>query len=377
MKKIVKNILTLSLTFSMIVSAGYLFANNPDETEQKKSKKNAKSIESEIQKIIEDRKKVSNCIEDFNDASLDLLMKDKLIIHDEKGYKYNGKGKNKKEDYKITFESVEKINDSTYLAISSFDVYTMKSTVDVITKGSGRKNKFECTISPKMSVVVRPDTPEEIAEKLEKQLRLDKESSLQELEAYKNNSANIVDLSEYFTNAKALITNAETSEEVLEIKSSVLTAMKEMVGEAISVIELAKKVISEEEASNFVDNYANLLKEYVRKANNTQEIITLFMNDTCEIGVSTLISGNKTETIANYLKNLSVIAKNTYKNNVEFDINIENIDLFGEKAIVKVIQYFDGNGVYCDVTTKSIELVKQNEKVAINKIEVIETKSCK
>lgn len=101
------------------------------------------------------------------------------------------------------------------------------------------------------------------------------------------------------------------------------------------------------------------------------------MNDTCEIGVSTLISGNKTETIANYLKNLSVIAKNTYKNNVEFDINIENIDLFGEKAIVKVIQYFDGNGVYCDVTTKSIELVKQNEKVAINKIEVIETKSCK
>ena len=227
MKKIVKNILTLSLTFSMIVSAGYLFANNPDETEQKKSKKNAKSIESEIQKIIEDRKKVSNCIEDFNDASLDLLMKDKLIIHDEKGYKYNGKGKNKKEDYKITFESVEKINDSTYLAISSFDVYTMKSTVDVITKGSGRKNKFECTISPKMSVVVRPDTPEEIAEKLEKQLRLDKESSLQELEAYKNNSANIVDLSEYFTNAKALITNAETSEEVLEIKSSALTAMKE------------------------------------------------------------------------------------------------------------------------------------------------------
>ena len=130
MKKSVKNILTLSLAFAMMVICSNLMANNPDETD-KKSKKNEKTTpESQIQKLVESRAKVSKCIEDFDENSLKLLVKDNLLLRDDnKGYKYNSKGESKKEDYKLIFKSVEKVNDTTYYAVSAFDVYTMKTTI--------------------------------------------------------------------------------------------------------------------------------------------------------------------------------------------------------------------------------------------------------
>lgn len=380
MKKLVKNILTLSLTFAMIGIYGNLSADNSGET-KKKSKKNV--VESGIQKEFGKRKKVSNCIDDFNKESKNLLVKDNVLKkrNNKKGEFKGYDVADKVKDYSIIFKSIEKVNDTVYHVLSTFGdtntVYTMKSTFDVLVD-SERNNKLrKCEMLTGKSVVTRPDTPKEIEAKLAKQLKADQESALKELEAYKKNSADIVNLSEDYKNAETAIKAAETSEEVKTIKENALASMKEKVNAAIAVADNAKKLISEEEATTFVNDYANYLSSFVKNVNNKEEVLSMFANEEVEVGVSTLSSGKKTETVANYLNKLAEILNDTYKNNIELNINVENVELFGNKAVVKVVQNFDGNGVYCDVTIKSIELVKENEKTTINKIEVLETKSCK
>ena len=381
MKKSVKNILTLSLAFAMMVICSNLMANNPDETD-KKSKKNEKTTpESQIQKLVENRAKVSNCIEDFDENSLKLLVKDNLLLRDDnKGYKYNSKGKNKKEDYKLIFKSVEKVDETTYYAVSEFAVYTMKTTIDVVKKGSGRKNKIEYNILPKKTVVTRPDTPKE---KAAKELAAAKEDALKSFEAYKNENVNLVDLSSDCDKASKSVKEAKNKEEVEKIKETTLASMTEKVDAAkariAAELEAADraKIIVEEEATAFVNDYASQLASFVKNANNMEEVLAMFANNEVEVTVSALNSANKTKTVAEYLNELSKLSNGTYKNNTQLNINVENVELLGTKAIVKVVQKFDGNGVYCDETVKSIELLKENEKVSINKIEVLETKSCK
>lgn len=381
MKKSVKNILTLSLAFAMMVICSNLMANNPDETD-KKSKKNEKTTpESQIQKLVENRAKVSNCIEDFDENSLKLLVKDNLLLRDDnKGYKYNSKGKNKKEDYKLIFKSVEKVDETTYYAVSEFAVYTMKTTIDVVKKGSGRKNKIEYNILPKKTVVTRPDNPKE---KAAKELAAAKEDALKSFEAYKNENVNLVDLSSDCDKASKSVKEAKNKEEVEKIKETTLASMTEKVDAAkariAAELEAADraKIIVEEEATAFVNDYASQLASFVKNANNMEEVLAMFANNEVEVTVSALNSANKTKTVAEYLNELSKLSNGTYKNNTQLNINVENVELLGTKAIVKVVQKFDGNGVYCDETVKSIELLKENEKVSINKIEVLETKSCK
>ena len=381
MKKSVKNILTLSLAFAMMVICSNLMANNPDETD-KKSKKNEKTTpESQIQKLVENRAKVSNCIEDFDENSLKLLVKDNLLLRDDnKGYKYNSKGKNKKEDYKLIFKSVEKVDETTYYAVSEFAVYTMKTTIDVVKKGSGRKNKIEYNILPKKTVVTRPDNPKE---KAAKELAAAKEDALKSFEAYKNENVNLVDLSSDCDKASKSVKEAKNKEEVEKIKETTLASMTEKVDAAkariAAELEAADraKIIVEEEATAFVNGYASQLASFVKNANNMEEVLAMFANNEVEVTVSALNSANKTKTVAEYLNELSKLSNGTYKNNTQLNINVENVELLGTKAIVKVVQKFDGNGVYCDETVKSIELLKENEKVSINKIEVLETKSCK
>lgn len=381
MKKSVKNILTLSLAFAMMVICSNLMANNPDETD-KKSKKNEKTTpESQIQKLVESRAKVSKCIEDFDENSLKLLVKDNLLLRDDnKGYKYNSKGESKKEDYKLIFKSVEKVDDTTYYAVSEFAVYTMKTTIDVDKKGSGRKNKIEYNILPKKTVVTRPDTPKE---KAAKELAAAKEDALKSFEAYKNENVNLVDLSSDCDKASKSVKEAKNKEEVEKIKETTLASMTEKVDAAkariAAELEAADraKIIVEEEATAFVNDYASQLASFVKNANNMEEVLAMFANNEVEVTVSALNSANKTKTVAEYLNELSKLSNGTYKNNTQLNINVENVELLGTKAIVKVVQKFDGNGVYCDETVKSIELLKENEKVSINKIEVLETKSCK
>ena len=381
MKKSVKNILTLSLAFAMMVICSNLMANNPDETD-KKSKKNEKTTpESQIQKLVESRAKVSKCIEDFDENSLKLLVKDNLLLRDEnKGYKYNSKGESKKEDYKLIFKSVEKVDDTTYYAVSEFAVYTMKTTIDVDKKGSGRKNKIEYNILPKKTVVTRPDNPKE---KAAKELAAAKEDALKSFEAYKNENVNLVDLSSDCDKASKSVKEAKNKEEVEKIKETTLASMTEKVDAAkariAAELEAADraKIIVEEEATAFVNDYASQLASFVKNANNMEEVLAMFANNEVEVTVSALNSANKTKTVAEYLNELSKLSNGTYKNNTKLNINVENVELLGTKAIVKVVQKFDGNGVYCDETVKSIELLKENEKVSINKIEVLETKSCK
>lgn len=381
MKKSVKNILTLSLAFAMMVVCSNLMANNPDETD-KKSKKNEKTTpESQIQKLVEDRAKVSKCIEDFDENSLKLLVKDNLLLRDDKnntGYKYNKKGK--KEDYKLIFKSVEKVDDTTYYAVSAFDVYTMKTTIDVDKNGSGRRNNIKYNILPKKTVVTRPDTPKE---KAAKELAAAKEDALKSFEAYKNENVNLVDLSSDCDKASKSVKEAKNKEEVEKIKETTLASMTEKVDAAkariAAELEAADraKIIVEEEATAFVNDYASQLASFVKNANNMEEVLAMFANNEVEVTVSALNSANKTKTVAEYLNELSKLSNGTYKNNTQLNINVENVELLGTKAIVKVVQKFDGNGVYCDETVKSIELLKENEKVSINKIEVLETKSCK
>ena len=381
MKKSVKNILTLSLAFAMMVICSNLMANNPDETD-KKSKKNEKTTpESQIQKLVESRAKVSKCIEDFDENSLKLLVKDNLLLRDDnKGYKYNSKGESKKEDYKLIFKSVEKVDDTTYYAVSEFAVYTMKTTIDVDKKGSGRKNKIEYNILPKKTVVTRPDNPKE---KAAKELAAAKEDALKSFEAYKNENVNLVDLSSDCDKASKSVKEAKNKEEVEKIKETTLASMTEKVDAAkariAAELEAADraKIIVEEEATAFVNDYASQLASFVKNANNVEEVLAMFANNEVEVTVSALNSANKTKTVAEYLNELSKLSNGTYKNNTQLNINVENVELLGTKAIVKVVQKFDGNGVYCDETVKSIELLKENEKVSINKIEVLETKSCK
>lgn len=381
MKKSVKNILTLSLAFAMMVICSNLMANNPDETD-KKSKKNEKTTpESQIQKLVESRAKVSKCIEDFDENSLKLLVKDNLLLRDDnKGYKYNRKGETGKEDYKLIFKSVEKVDDTTYYAVSEFAVYTMKTTIDVDKKGSGRKNKIEYNILPKKTVVTRPDNPKE---KAAKELAAAKEDALKSFEAYKNENVNLVDLSSDCDKASKSVKEAKNKEEVEKIKETTLASMTEKVDAAkariAAELEAADraKIIVEEEATAFVNDYASQLASFVKNANNMEEVLAMFANNEVEVTVSALNSANKTKTVAEYLNELSKLSNGTYKNNTQLNINVENVELLGTKAIVKVVQKFDGNGVYCDETVKSIELLKENEKVSINKIEVLETKSCK
>lgn len=381
MKKSVKNILTLSLAFAMMVICSNLMANNPDETD-KKSKKNEKTTpESQIQKLVESRAKVSKCIEDFDENSLKLLVKDNLLLRDDnKGYKYNSKGESKKEDYKLIFKSVEKVDDTTYYAVSEFAVYTMKTTIDVDKKGSGRKNKIEYNILPKKTVVTRPDNPKE---KAAKELAAAKEDALKSFEAYKNENVNLVDLSSDCDKASKSVKEAKNKEEVEKIKETTLASMTEKVDAAkariAAELEAADraKIIVEEEATAFVNDYASQLASFVKNVNNMEEVLAMFANNEVEVTVSALNSANKTKTVAEYLNELSKLSNGTYKNNTQLNINVENVELLGTKAIVKVVQKFDGNGVYCDETVKSIELLKENEKVSINKIEVLETKSCK
>lgn len=381
MKKSVKNILTLSLAFAMMVICSNLMANNPDETDKKSKKKEKTTPESQIQKLVEDRDKVSKCIEDFDENSLKLLVKDNLLLRDDnKGYKYNSKGENKKEDYKLIFKSVEKVDDTTYYAVSEFAVYTMKTTIDVDKRGSGRRNNIKYNILPKKTVVTRPDNPKE---KAAKELAAAKEDALKSFEAYKNENVNLVDLSSDCDKASKSVKEAKNKEEVEKIKETTLASMTEKVDAAkariAAELEAADraKIIVEEEATAFVNDYASQLASFVKNANNMEEVLAMFANNEVEVTVSALNSANKTKTVAEYLNELSKLSNGTYKNNTQLNINVENVELLGTKAIVKVVQKFDGNGVYCDETVKSIELLKENEKVSINKIEVLETKSCK
>ena len=325
-------------------------------------------------------------IEDFDENSLKLLVKDNLLLRDDKnntGYKYNKKGKKeegKKEDYKLIFKSVEKVDDTTYYAVSAFDVYTMKTTIDVDKNGSGRRNNIKYNILPKKTVVTRPDTPKE---KAAKELAASKEDALKSFEAYKNENVNLVDLSSDCDKASKSVKEAKNKEEVEKIKETTLASMTEKVDAAkariAAELEAADraKIIVEEEATAFVNDYASQLASFVKNANNMEEVLAMFANNEVEVTVSALNSANKTKTVAEYLNELSKLSNGTYKNNTQLNINVENVELLGTKAIVKVVQKFDGNGVYCDETVKSIELLKENEKVSINKIEVLETKSCK
>lgn len=379
MKKIEKNILTLSLTFAMMLNCANLLASNSDDEKKTKTKKKVDPVEARMQKIF-DGKKISGCVDYLNDNSIDRLIKDKLFERKENGkIVYNSKGDDRKEDYKIEYKTFKKVNDTLYLAETTFGVYTMVSKVDVKIKGK-KQNSVDCLVLDKESDVTRPETSKE---KTARELKEAKEDALKSFEAYKNENVNLVDLSSDCDKASKSVKEAKNKEEVEKIKETTLASMTEKVDAAkariAAELEAADraKIIVEEEATAFVNDYASQLASFVKNANNMEEVLAMFANNEVEVTVSALNSANKTKTVAEYLNELSKLSNGTYKNNTQLNINVENVELLGTKAIVKVVQKFDGNGVYCDETVKSIELLKENEKVSINKIEVLETKSCK
>lgn len=379
MKKIEKNILTLSLTFAMMLNCANLLASNSDDEKKTKTKKKVDPVEARMQKIF-DGKKISGCVDYLNDNSIDRLIKDKLFERKENGkIVYNSKGDDRKEDYKIEYKTFKKVNDTLYLAETTFGVYTMVSKVDVKITGK-KQNSVGCLVLDKESDVTRPETSKE---KTARELKEAKEDALKSFEAYKNENVNLVDLSSDCDKASKSVKEAKNKEEVENIKEITLASMtkkvdavKVQIEEAIAAADRAK-IIVEEEAADFVNDYAGQLASFVKNANNKEEILAMFANNEVEVTVSTLYSANKTKTVADYLNELSKISNGTYKNKAELNVNVESVELLGAKAIVKVVQNFDGNGAYCDETVKSIELVKENEKISINKIKVLETKSCK
>lgn len=379
MKKLLKRILVLSLVFTMIGSVTTLSANPKEENvEQVASEEN--DIEIKIQRAMKKRKRVSSCIKenDFNQKGLDLLLKDSLILKAETGeYKYNKRGENKKEDFEIVYSSIEKVDDTTYYAISTFDKYTMKTQFHV-------PSIKKCDIVPGCSMLTRPDTPEEIAEKLAKKLVEDKHSAISALDQYRINAASVIDLNEYFIIVESQINAAETSEQVKDIYETSIAVMKEKVQtkneENNMIIYLAKKNISNEEAIDFINNFALELSLFAKNPeNHLNELSSMFLNESVEVSVSSLITKGKVETVVSYLDNLSRLAKTIYNNNVILNISLESdsVELFGDNAVVKVLQTFNGNEIYKDVTIKSISLAKQNEKIYISKIDVLETKPIK
>lgn len=368
MKKIVKNILMLSLTFVMIGIYGNLYANTPDEDKDKE-------IKEKIKNVFKNNKgkpklTVSKFIKYFDDNSRELLMKDGLL--DSRG-KFHKDKENK--NYDINFKSSNKVDSTTYFAISTFGKYGVESTV--IISYNKRGQIAGATIKKNGSKVT--DLQKE-------KLEAAKTEAKQVLEAYKNENVNLVDLSSDCEDGCKSIDAAKVINAVNTTKDNTLASMTKKVDAAKAKIaakaaelEAADraKLIVEEEATAFVNDYASQLASFVKNANNMEEVLAMFANNEVEVTVSALNSANKTKTVAEYLNELSKLSNGTYKNNTQLNINVENVELLGTKAIVKVVQNFDGNGVYCDETVKSIELLKENEKVSINKIEVLETKSCK
>lgn len=365
MKKIVKNILMLSLTFVMIGIYGNLYANTPDEDKDKEIKEKIKNVFKNNNG--KPKLKVSKFTKYFDDNSRELLIKDGLLT---------SRGKVKKnENYDINFKSSNKVDSTTYFAISTFGKYGVESTV--IISYDKRGQITGTTIEKNGSKVT--DLQKE-------KLEAAKTEAKQVLEAYKNENVNLVDLSSDCEDGCKSIDAAKVINAVNTTKDNTLASMTKKVDAAKAKIaaEAAEleaadraKLINEEEATAFVNNYASQLASFVKNANNMEEVLAMFANNEVEVTVSALNSANKTKTVAEYLNELSKLSNGTYKNNTQLNINVENVELLGTKAIVKVVQNFDGNGVYCDETVKSIELLKENEKVSINNIEVLETKSCK
>lgn len=376
MKKIVKNILMLSLTFVMIGIYGNLYANTPDEDKDKEIKEKIKNVFKKNNG--KPKLNVSKFTKYFDDNSRELLMKDGLLDSRgkfQKKVKENKKTIKENENYDINLKSSNKVDSTTYFAISTFGKYGVESTV--IISYDKRGQIAGATIEKKGSKVT--DLQKE-------KLEAAKTEAKQVLEAYKNENVNLVDLSSDCEDGCKSIDAAKVINAVNTTKDNTLASMTKKVDAAKAKIaakaaelEAADraKLINEEEATAFVNNYASQLASFVKNANNMEEVLAMFANNEVEVTVSALNSANKTKTVAEYLNELSKLSNGTYKNNTQLNINVENVELLGTKAIVKVVQNFDGNGVYCDETVKSIELLKENEKVSINKIEVLETKSCK